>query len=145
MYRAGLRTFLEVGPDAKLTALVGAILGGRAHAAVAVDASRGRRGDVVDLARALAQLAALGHPVRLPLWDEGVADRAVTPRKPGLTVPVCGANPGPRPQPVPAREASPPMTPKRTDRMTPPPAPAPETNGDLDAHPAAMGPPPIPS
>ena len=83
MYRSGIRTFLEVGPDRKLTALVGAILGGREHAALAVDASRGQRGNLADLARALAQLAALGHPVRLPLWDEGADHHALpTPRRP---------------------------------------------------------------
>ena len=77
MYRSGIRTFLEVGPDRKLTALVGAILGGREHAALAVDASRGQRGNMADLARALAQLAALGHSVRLPLWDDGADHHAI--------------------------------------------------------------------
>ncbi len=99
MYGAGIRTFLEVGPDRKLTALVGAILGGRAPAALAVDPSRGQRGNLADLARALAQLAALGHPVLLPLWDDGAdhaRTNAMTARKPGLTVKVCGANPAPK-------------------------------------------------
>src|SRR5262249_10596483 len=63
MYRAGARTFVEVGPGKKLTGLVGAILEGREHASVAVDASSGQRGGMADLARTLAQLAALGHPV----------------------------------------------------------------------------------
>ena len=106
MYRSGLRTFLEVGPDAKLTGLVDAILDGRPHAALAVDATRGRRGHVFDLARALAQLAALGHPVRLSLWDEEV-DPATPARKPTLTVKVCGANPTPRLKPEPEPSASP--------------------------------------
>src|SRR5262249_14552360 len=43
MYRSGVRTFLEAGPDRKLTGLVDAILGSRPHAALAVDASRGQR------------------------------------------------------------------------------------------------------
>ena len=100
MYQSGLRTYLEVGPDARLTGLVAAILDGRPHAALAVDATRGRRGHVADLARALAQLAALGHPVRLPLWDAGV-DHEAPVKKPTLTVKVCGANATPRPKPTP--------------------------------------------
>ena len=41
MYRLGPHGFLEVGPDAKLTGLVHAILEGRDHVALAVDSSRG--------------------------------------------------------------------------------------------------------
>ena len=60
MYRMGARTFLEVGPDAKLTGLVRAILEGRDHLALAVDASRGASGNLYDLACSLATLASLG-------------------------------------------------------------------------------------
>ena len=71
-----------------------------AHVALAVDASNGRRGNVADLAHALAQLAALGYPVLLRRWDEGV-DAQISPApKPGLTVKVCGANPTPRRAPI---------------------------------------------
>ena len=120
MYGSGIRTFLEVGPDRKLTALVGAILGGREHAALAVDASRGQRGNMADLARALAQLAALGHSVRLPLWDDGADHHAIanatatTARKPGLTVKVCGANPVPTP-PTTTTEPRKPTTPTKSN------------------------------
>ena len=71
--------------------MIGAILGGRTHAALAVDASRGQRDNLADLARSLAELAALGHPVHLTLWDHA-GDRAPahspapSTRKPGLTV-----------------------------------------------------------
>ena len=95
MYRSGVRTFVEVGPDRKLTGLVGAILGnrharGHRHRRLA----RGQRSNLVDLARALAEIAALGHPVHLTLWDDGDdllarAGKTLT-RKPGLTVKVCG-------------------------------------------------------
>jgi acyl transferase domain-containing protein/NADP-dependent 3-hydroxy acid dehydrogenase YdfG/acyl carrier protein len=136
LYRAGVRTFLEVGPDRKLTGLVGAILAGREHAALAVDASRGQRDNLDDLARALAQLAALGHPVRLPLWDEG-ADRPATPHKPGLTVKVCGANPAPRPKPAAPSAASnqsssPPIRPKAGNSIA-----HPATSTNLNPNPDA--------
>ncbi len=104
MARAGVRTFLEVGPDSKLTGLVHAILDGRDHVALALDASRGQRGNVADLARALAQLAAIGHPVELVRWDEGCLERSEVAKKPGLTVKVSGANFAPKP---PARQESP--------------------------------------
>src|SRR5262249_13129423 len=58
MYRMGARTFLEVGPDAKLTGLVRSILAGRDHHAMAVDGSRGESGNLGDLACSLATLAA---------------------------------------------------------------------------------------
>ena len=71
MYRMGARTFLEVGPDAKLTGLVRAILEGRDHLALAVDAARGAHGNLYDLACSLATLASLGYAVDLTRWDEG--------------------------------------------------------------------------
>ncbi|MBE7462690.1 MAG: SDR family NAD(P)-dependent oxidoreductase [Planctomycetes bacterium] len=94
LYAAGARIFLEVGPGARLTGLVQAILGSRPHASCAVDASSGRRGGLSDLARALAQLAALGLSLDLTRWDTpGAAlrepDAAARAR---LTVPICGAN-----------------------------------------------------
>ena len=97
MYQSGARTFLEVGPDARLTGLVRSILDGRDHHAIAVDASRGERGEgnLADLAIALANLAALGYPVRLHRWDEGFRAPIRNSSKKTLTVKVCGANPSP--------------------------------------------------
>ncbi len=93
MHRAGVRTFLEVGPANKLTGLVGAILEGKPHEALALDASSGKRPGSADLARVLAQLAALGHRVELSCWDAGWADTPTrAEKKPTLTVPICGAN-----------------------------------------------------
>ncbi|HZY85091.1 MAG TPA: beta-ketoacyl synthase N-terminal-like domain-containing protein, partial [Gemmataceae bacterium] len=108
LYRAGVRTFLEVGPGSRLTGLVGAILQGREHEALALDASAGQRSGTFDLACCLARLAVLGHEVRLSAWDGG-APRQAAPAdngKPALLVPLCGANyvkPKPSRPPAPAR------------------------------------------
>jgi acyl transferase domain-containing protein len=91
MYAAGVRTFVEVGPGARLTGLVRAILREHDHTAVPLDASAGKRPGVVDLARLLAQLAVLGHGARLSAWDEGFQPPAAG-KKPAMTVPLCGAN-----------------------------------------------------
>ncbi len=93
MYESGYRTFLEVGPAGKLTGLVHSILSGKSISAFSLDASSGSRGGMVDLARALASLATLGHDVNLTKWD-GDPDLTtpVPVRKPTLTVPLSGAN-----------------------------------------------------
>ncbi len=97
MYASGARTFLEVGPDAKLTGLVRAILEGRDHVALAVDASRGSAGNPYDLACALATLAALGYAVDLNRWDEGGTPlRPAGDKKAALAVKISGANARPR-------------------------------------------------
>jgi acyl transferase domain-containing protein/NAD(P)-dependent dehydrogenase (short-subunit alcohol dehydrogenase family) len=100
MYRMGARTFLEIGPDSKLSSLVRAILEGQDHRAIAVDASRGSAGNVYDLACTLASLAAEGHAVDLTRWDGDW--RPAPAKRPGLTVKVCGANPRPKPAAPPA-------------------------------------------
>jgi acyl transferase domain-containing protein/NAD(P)-dependent dehydrogenase (short-subunit alcohol dehydrogenase family) len=92
MHAAGVRAFVEVGPGARLTGLVKAILGDGEHLAVAIDSSNGKRSGIADLARLLAQLAVLGYTVRLPLWDESYQPPVETGKKPAMTVPICGAN-----------------------------------------------------
>ncbi len=138
MYALGVRTFLEVGPGSKLGGLVRAILGERPHTVLALDASSGQRAGVADLARVLAQLAAVGHAVTLAPWDGSFdpASLAANTEKPGLTVPLCGANHvKPKPSRPPAAIASPaasPATPIPANAMntttipvsTPPPSPA---------------------
>ena len=91
MYAAGVTSFVEVGPGNRLTGLVQAILGERPHLAVAIDASAGKRSGVADLARTLAQLAVLGHEVKLASWDAGHRPAAPA-KKPLMTIPLCGAN-----------------------------------------------------
>ncbi len=96
LYALGARTFVEVGPQAKLSGLVRAILADRPHVAVSIDASSGRRSGQFDLACTLAQLAVLGHTVDLSIWDpQPAVDAAVdaaAAKKPGLIVPLTGAN-----------------------------------------------------
>jgi acyl transferase domain-containing protein len=92
MYAAGVTQFVEVGPGNRLTGLVQAILGERPHLAVAIDASAGKRSGVADLARTLAQLAVLGHAVKLSAWDQGHRPAPVTGKKPAMTIALCGAN-----------------------------------------------------
>ena len=87
LHEDGVRTFVEVGPRAVLAGLVNATLGERARA-IALDASSGKRG-LLDLARALGALAALGYPVALDRWDPRLV---VAEEKPRMTVPLTGAN-----------------------------------------------------
>ena len=87
LYAQGARTFIEVGPKNVLTKLVGAILKGKPHQVLAVDASTGKTG-LLDLAKSLAWLAALGYPVQLNHWESAPE----APRKRKMTVEICGAN-----------------------------------------------------
>src|SRR5690606_22391611 len=61
MHAAGARVFIEVGPKAVLSRLVGRILEGRPHHAVALDE---RGGGLASLLLALARLHALGVAFR---------------------------------------------------------------------------------
>ena len=97
MWRAGARTFVEVGPGSVLTNLVGKCLADREHSAVALDA-KGRNG-IRSLWIGLAQLAAAGVPMNFEgLWaDYRVGDDPRTREQPKLTLKINGSNYG-RPQ-----------------------------------------------
>ena len=147
LHDAGVRTFVEVGPGARLTGLVRAILSERDHQAFAMDSSAGKRSGTVDLAHTLASLASLGCTVDLAKWNEGVV--TVQPesgrKKPRMTVPICGANY------VTPRAAKPPKTraaasgpPPQSKPPSPAPAPpqvaAPKPTQHAAALPPAPGP-----
>ncbi len=135
LYEAGVRAFLEVGPGARLTGLVGLILHGRAHETQALDSSTGQRSGFFDLACTLAWLAALGYRPRLAAWDAPVSSGASNQetKKRGLTVPICGAN---YVKPKPAR---PPRFPaERTVSAATPRIPATMNGSRIPPEPAAM-------
>ncbi|SDE60539.1 type I polyketide synthase, partial [Desulfuromonas thiophila] len=91
----GFNLFVEIGPGARLTGMVGKILADRPVQAIALDSSAGKRLGLVDVARLLAQLCALGVPLQLQPWDAEFAATAVAtaePAPPRLTVRLCGAN-----------------------------------------------------
>jgi polyketide-type polyunsaturated fatty acid synthase PfaA len=94
LYARGVRTYVEVGPGAVLTAMVGRICGDRTHRAIATDRS-GRHGATA-LWQALAQIAVAGHAMDFaPLWAEfelGPDPRAQP--KPKMTVRISGTNYG---------------------------------------------------
>jgi acyl transferase domain-containing protein len=98
MVKHGVRTFVEVGPGNTLTRLVEAILRvqepGHNADAFAIDASAGKRSGIVDLAHALARIAARGHEVTLTAWEANPPHPAprIHSDKPGLIVPISGAN-----------------------------------------------------
>ncbi|HMB03887.1 MAG TPA: beta-ketoacyl synthase N-terminal-like domain-containing protein, partial [Isosphaeraceae bacterium] len=79
MHAAGARLFVEVGPGATLTPLVGSILGERPHLAVACDPPA-RRG-LTGLLAMLARLFVAGVPLRLDRLTEGREARRLDPAR----------------------------------------------------------------
>lgn len=94
MWRAGARTFIEVGPGGVLTNLVGKCLAGEEHTAVSLDA-KGKNG-IRSLWIGLAQLVAAGVPMNFEgLWaDYRVGDDPRNRQQPKLTLKINGSNYG---------------------------------------------------
>ena len=90
MHAAGVSTFVEVGPGHVLSDLVQSILPGAVET-IALDASKGARSGIVDLAFALVRLASLGHAVDLSKWENAPAPAEAAGKK-ALTVAITGAN-----------------------------------------------------
>jgi acyl transferase domain-containing protein/3-hydroxymyristoyl/3-hydroxydecanoyl-(acyl carrier protein) dehydratase len=110
-YRDGVRLFLEMGPGASCTRMIGAILGDRPHRARSANFA-GADG-VSLILRLLAQLSAERVPVDLaPLYKEQPAARtsSVAPERRLLTVPVGGS---PFPLSAPSRHSGEKITPPR--------------------------------
>ncbi|MDG1483992.1 MAG: SDR family oxidoreductase [Myxococcota bacterium] len=118
MYASGARTFVEVGPNAVLTGLVGRILKGRAHAAVSMD--RKNTADLKAMTIGLAQLVAAGAdfaPAEALWADYGTPDNPHERAKPKLAIPINGANYG-KPYPPKAGAAGlPSPNPARTPQI----------------------------
>lgn len=84
MYAAGARVFVEAGPGAVLTGLVGQILGDRPHLAVACEPRPGA--GLPGLLESLARLAVAGVPVRAGRLLQGRGAVTARPEPPGWTV-----------------------------------------------------------
>jgi polyketide-type polyunsaturated fatty acid synthase PfaA len=113
MYARGVRTFVEVGPGAVLSGMIGRICGDRPHRAIPLD--RPGKNGVTSLWQAVGQLAVAGHAMDLaPLWAEFAL--APDPRgrpKPKISVEISGTNYGKKYPPPGGSAALPPPNPPR--------------------------------
>ena len=144
MYRDGARIFVEVGPGAVLTGLVGSILGERPHLAVACDSAS--KPGIPTLLATLARLAVAGVPVRLDRLTEGRSDRRLdlanlpvgdgTPALAATTWLVNGSRSRPIDQPEPKRLG---QSAGMLDRPAPTPRPAVPAPARPGHHPAPTG------
>ncbi len=92
MYDQGARTFVEVGPAATLTALIGHILKGREHRAIRLD--KKNPDSLAAFLDGIAQLAAAGAGMNLGALGNDYADltNPLDITKPALTLMIDGSN-----------------------------------------------------
>jgi malonyl CoA-acyl carrier protein transacylase len=129
LHAAGARFFVEVGPSSVLTGLVGRILDGQPHTALATD-TKGKNGFTALLAT-FGQLFARGVALDLAVLFERtpVASTTTEVKKRGPTVAISGANVGRPKLPLPAapvaqRSAVTPLAPSHAPTVSAPPAPS---------------------
>ena len=115
MYERGVRTFVEVGPGAALSGLVGKILGDREHVAVNLDRN-GQHG-ITSLQDGLGRLAVHGLAINFgALWEGDMPAESVRASVRHRTqVPIDGGNVG-RPYPGAAPAGSHPPAEMRQER-----------------------------
>jgi acyl transferase domain-containing protein len=135
MHRAGVRTFIEVGPGAVLTGLVGECLTGRSHRAISLDRP-GQHG-LTGLWNAVGQLWVAGVPMELArLWDSYPPTPQGEREKAAFSLAISGTNYG-KPYPPPGgTSALPPPNPRPSAG---PPAAAGEVTGRSAAGQPAAG------
>ncbi len=92
MVEAGVGTFIEVGPGNRMMGLIRQIARDKECYTMAVDGSMGKKSGEMDLARVLAQLAALGYAVDLNKWDPIDISSKKPPAKSIMSVTLTGAN-----------------------------------------------------
>ncbi len=140
-YRDGVRAFVEVGPGASCTRMIGTILGDRPHLARAVTPPR--QDAVSAVLRAVAALIAERLPVdwtKLPTWEPPVA-ASLTP---AVRVPVGREPVGPPLVMTPPIAPQPPEL-VTTPRPVPTPAPRPPKVAPVSPPPVPVAVPPPPA
>ncbi|MEZ4375436.1 MAG: beta-ketoacyl synthase N-terminal-like domain-containing protein [Polyangiaceae bacterium] len=141
MYQSGVRTFLEVGPGAVLSGLVGSILGDRPHRAIALD-RKGKHG-VTAFFDGLAALSAAGVRLELSALWRGFAAPVdpATISEPRLVLPLNGSNYQKPYPPAGGAAALPPPNPKQAESMST----RSQSNGHGAPHAHAVAAPPVAS